>query len=296
MKNRVVIAGGTGFIGQYLQKRFEQDGFDVIIISRSNAVATWDDNQSIISALESATLLINLAGKPINCSFTEKNKRLLISSRVNTTKALGEAILECKDAPKIWFNASGAHIYGTNDEVQHTELSALNNSFFPAIMAQKWEDAFYQFHLKSTRQIALRIPIVLGKGGGVLQPYLMLTKLFLGGRQGSGKQKFSWVHLEDFYQSLLFIRSKESINGPVNICSPQVISNAELMKVLRKKLKIPFGFPAPAWGIKIGAKLIGIEPDLILKGLSVCPEKLIEDGFHFKYATIDTAVEQIVKR
>ena len=295
MNKKVVIAGGTGFIGQYLKARFEEDGYTVYVISRQTGHIGWDKAEDISNALEFAEMLVNLAGKPINTRFTEQNKADLISSRVNTTKVLGEALLKCKNPPAIWLNASGAHIYGTDDQKEHTENDSLDYTFFPAIMAQKWEDALYQFSLPATREIALRISIVLGKGGGVLQPFLMLTKLFLGGKQGSGKQKFSWIHLEDFYQILHFAKNNTSIEGALNICSPEVVENATLMRTLRQTMKIPFGLPAPEFGIKIGARIMGIEPDLILKSLSVYPQKLMDSGYKFRYPTLKSAIQQIIR-
>lgn len=295
MGKKIVIAGGTGFIGQYLKMRFEEDGYEVFIISRQSNHISWDKPAEIAKALEEAEMLINLAGKPINTRFTEKNKEGLVNSRVETTRTLGNVLLNCKNPPSVWLNASGAHIYGTGDNKEHTESDGLDNHFFPALMAQKWEASLNQFDLPHTRKIALRISIVLGKGGGVLQPYLMLTKFFLGGKQGSGKQKFSWIHLEDFYQILHFAKNNTNLNGPVNICSPEVVDNKTLMQSLRREMNIPFGFPAPEFGIKIGAGIMGIEPDLILKSLSVYPKKLIDSGYQFLYPNLVSALQQIIK-
>lgn len=295
MAKKVVIAGGTGFIGNYLRRRFEEDAYEVVIISRQKNHIQWQNSMAVLSALEGAEMLINLAGKPINTRFTEQNKAELIASRVSTTELLGIALQQCKKPPNIWLNASGAHIYGTSDQKLHSENDALDNEFFPAIMAQKWEEALYKFELANTRKVALRISIVLGKGGGVLQPFVQLTKWFLGGQQGNGKQKFSWIHLEDFYQIIRFAAANENVEGPLNICSPELVNNAGLMRVLRKILHRPFGFPAPAFGIKIGATLLGIEPDLILKSLSVYPQKLMEAGYKFKYPKLDSALQEILK-
>ncbi|MCC6185734.1 MAG: TIGR01777 family protein [Chitinophagaceae bacterium] len=295
MQQKVVIAGGTGFIGHFLNKKFTEDGYQVVIISRQKEHVSWQNNSSIVAALEGAAMLINLAGKPINTIFSPKNKAALISSRVDTTLALGNALLACKKPPSIWLNASGAHIYGTSDGKAHTEADPADHSFFPAIMAKEWEDALYETQLPNTRKVALRISIVLGKNGGVLQPFIMLAKLLLGGKQGSGRQKFSWVHLEDFYQIILFIATQKTIEGAVNICAPEVVDNAQLMRTLRKTMKVPFGIPAPAFGIKIGARIMGIEPDLILKSLSVFPQKLLAAGYTFRYPTLAMAMKQILK-
>lgn len=295
MGDKVVIAGGTGFIGQFLQKRFQEDGYTVVLISRQKGHVDWKDQPSLTDAIDNAKMLINLAGKPINTRFTTQNKINLVSSRVSTTEILGNALLKCTNPPDVWMNASGAHIYGPGDAQKYTESDKLNNEFFPALMAQKWEDALFQFTLPKTRKVALRISIVLGKEGGVLEPYVMLTKLFLGGRQGSGKQKFSWIHLEDFYQILLFVATKKQIEGAINLCSPEVVDNNYLMQLLRKQLHRFFGFPAPAFAIKIGAAMLGIESDLILKSLSVYPQILLDEGYTFKYPNLKVALENILK-
>ncbi len=295
MKGKVVIAGGTGFIGNYLKKRFEHEGYEVLIISRGSSSIHWDDNEAMVAAIDNAEMVINLAGKPINTRFTESNKEELVSSRVNTTLSIGKAISQCANPPSTWFNASGAHIYGTKDQKAFTEADPLDDEFFPAVMAQKWEDALEQCKLPKTRKVALRISIVLGKDGGVLQPYLMLSKLLLGGKHGSGQQKFSWLHLEDFFEIILFVHQNKNINGPINLCSPEVVSNAELMQTIRKCLGVPFGFPAPAFGIKIGASMMGIEPDLILSSLSVYPQKLIQAGYQFRYPKLKDALAEIIK-
>ena len=294
MSKKVVIAGGTGFIGNYLSQRFKDDGYEVVIISRQKNHVQWQNAEGIMAALEGAEMLINLAGKPINTRFTEQNKAELVGSRVHTTELLGKALQQCIQPPSIWLNASGAHIYGTSDQKEHTEKDQLDHAFFPAIMAKKWEDALYKYELANTRTVALRISIVLGKGGGVLQPFVQLTKWFLGGQQGSGRQIFSWIHLEDFYQIIRFAAAHEHIEGALNICSPEPVANAVLMRALRKALHRPFGFPAPAFGIKIGAAILGIEPDLILKSLSVYPQKLIDAGYKFTYPKLDSALEEIL--
>lgn len=296
MKQIVVIAGGTGFIGSYLSKRFQTDGFDVKIIARGKGHISWDDPQALTEGLEGAAILVNLAGKPITAKFTEDNKKQLIASRVSTTKKLGHAIGKCQQPPALWVNASGAHIYGTGDSRPHTEADPPDHDFFLAVMAQKWEEAFFHFQLPHTRQVAFRTAIVLGKDGGVLQPYIRLTKFGLGGRQGDGKQKFSWVHIEDYYQMLRFVAAQQQVSGPLNICSPDVVTNTVLMETLRKVMRMPIGIPAPAFAIKAGTALMGIESDLVLKSLWVLPKRLTEANYSFRYQHLQEALEDIIRR
>lgn len=296
MKQKVVIAGGTGFIGTYLAGRFEQDGFDVKIIGRGKGNISWDDQASLIEALEASELLINLAGKPITGRFTEHNKKELINSRISTTQKAGNAIRNCSIAPKLWINASGAHIYGTGDTRPHTENDADDDQFFLAIMSKKWEDAFFIYQLPQTRQIAFRTSIVLGKNGGALQPFINLTRFGLGGKQGNGQQKFSWIHIEDYYRIIRFLIDKKEISGPVNICSPDPVSNEVMMQTLRKVMNMPVGIPAPEFAIKIGTSILGVESDLVLKSLWVLPKVLTDAAYPFRYPVLQEALEDIIKR
>ncbi|MGC4058689.1 MAG: TIGR01777 family oxidoreductase [Chitinophagaceae bacterium] len=295
MKGKIVIAGGTGFIGRYLSDRFKRDAYTVVIVGRSGqGVVPFQDKEALMHAVDGAEMVINLAGKPITSRFTEQNKKELIESRIETTQAVGEAISSCSNKPRVWFNASGAHIYGTGDDVAHTEDSPEDHCFFLAHMAAEWERAFFHYAYTEVRQIALRISIVLGENGGVLEPFVQLTKWCLGGTQGSGEQWFSWIHIDDFYRSLIFLHKQAGFSGPVNLCSPHPVRNKELMRTLRQVLHRPIGLPAPAFAIKIGTSVMGIESDLILKSLYVHPARLQQEGFRFAYPDIRSALLEIL--
>jgi uncharacterized protein len=296
MPQKIVLAGGTGFIGSYLHEKYSAAGYAVQMISRQPGHISWEDQAGMVQALEGAALVINLAGKQINCRFTAANKEALIQSRVSTTRAIGSAIQQCSAPPPLWLNASGAHIYGTSFTHGATEQDIANGTAFPAVMAREWEAAFFGFRLPGTRQVALRISIVLGKGGGVLQPFLRLVRLGMGGTQGSGKQLFSWIHIEDLFRITLFLAEHREIEGPVNISSPQPLSNREMMQTLRKVLHMPFGFPAPEWAIRLGGKMIGTEPELLLDSVFVLPGVLQDAGFPFRYPDLESAVKEISGR
>jgi len=294
MLQKVIIAGGTGFIGDYLSAHFRQAGFEVGIVSRQTGHIPWDDQPALIAALEDAALLVNLAGKQINTRFTQKNKNALIASRVDTTTALGNALLRCKQPPALWLNASGAHIYGESEQHAMTEQDPATGRQFTAQLAQIWEETFFSFRLPATRQIALRLSIVLGKGGGVLAPYVTLTKLGLGGQQGNGRQRFSWIHIEDLYRILIFLLDHKELSGAVNIAAPETVTNKVLMRSLRKELHIPIGIPAPDFLVRIGGSIIGTEPELLLGSMYVKPQKLVHAGFVFKYPTLDIALHDLL--
>ncbi len=294
MKKRIVIAGGTGFIGKYLKIEFEKVGYQVIIISRNAGDVQWTDPTGIVNALESAETLINLAGKSVDCRYNETNKAEILRSRTETTTLLGLAIQQCVIAPALWINSSTATIYRHAEDRPMTEDKGEIGKGFSVDVATSWEKAFFDFHLKQTRQVALRMAIVLGKNGGVMKPFLNLVRFGLGGRQGNGKQMFSWLHIADVFNIIQFIMEHKQLKGVYNCSSPNPVTNDTLMRTFREKTHTRFSLPSPAWLLKMGAVVIKTETELILKSRWVVPEKLVKAGFVFKYPTIDLAVQNIL--
>ncbi len=294
MEKKIVIAGGTGFIGKYLAEKFKTLGYQVIIISRNRAHIQWDDKDRIESALNCAEMLINLAGKSVNCRYNQKNKDEILSSRIITTKILGDAILNCENPPALWINSSTATIYRHAMDEPMTEKEGEIGTGFSVDVATNWEKAFFDFQLPKTRQIALRMAIILGKGGGVMKPFVNLVRFGLGGKQGSGKQMFSWLHVEDLFNIILFLQQEKELSGVFNCSAPNPVDNATLMKSLRKIMKVSIGLPSPEWMLKMGAVLIGTETELILKSRWVLPDKLENAGYQFKFPTINEALEDIL--
>jgi uncharacterized protein len=295
VKKKVVLAGGTGFIGQYFSKQFEEKGYDIHIISRQAQHISWSDRTAIVEALDGAELLINLAGKSVNCRYNEANKKAIMDSRTETTTILGKAILACNNPPKVWMNSSTATIYRHAEDRPMSEDGGEIGSGFSVDVATKWEETFFSFDLPSTRQVALRIAIVLGKGGGVMTPYLNLVKFGLGGIQGSGRQMFSWIHVEDLYQIVLFLRGREDLTGVFNCAAPEPVSNRELMSQLRATMNARFGLPAPKWMLEIGSVFLRTETELVLKSRWVIPERLEREGYTFTYPTLRETLENIIK-
>lgn len=290
---KVVLAGGTGFIGKYLEKRFTENGFHVVVVSRSPEHVSWSQ-ADLSKALDSAELVVNLAGRSINCRHNKANRRSILHSRITTTKALGNAILICNNPPALWVNTSATGIYRPSLERVMTESELVLGSDFLAKVVTEWEQTFFEFYLSSTRQVALRTSVVLGRKGGALRPLKMLTQFGLGGSQGSGNQMFSWVHIEDYFRVLMFLVENKSLNGVVNCTSPQPIPNHEFMKILRNTLGVWLAVPAPEFAIQIGSKFVGMEPDLILKSVNVVPKRLLKAGFEFHYPTISLALTNLL--
>ncbi|MFS0671835.1 TIGR01777 family oxidoreductase [Ornithinibacillus sp. 179-J 7C1 HS] len=291
---KVVLAGGTGFIGTYFKKRFLEYGYEVHIISRQQNHISWEDRQGVIDALEGSEMVINLAGKSINCRYNEKNKRAIIESRISTTKILGECIEACVTPPEVWMNSSTLTIYRDADDRPMSEENGEIGSGFSVDVAAKWEDEFFRFELLNTRQIALRIAIVLGDGGA-LEPIRNLVRFGLGGKQGNGKQKVSWIHIEDLFQIVLFLNERKYLEGAFNCSAPNPVSNKEFMASLRNVLDKKIGIPSPKWLLEIGAFIIRTETELVLKSRWVVPDRLKQEGFDFTFETVEDAFQDILK-
>jgi uncharacterized protein len=294
MQQKIVIAGGTGFTGKYLAKKFKTVGYQVIIISRQANHINWDNTTAIVAALDNAEMLINLAGKSVDCRYNEKNKKEIFDSRINTTRALGNAILQCKNPPPLWINSSTATIYRHAEDRAMSESTGEIGSGFSVNVATNWEKSFFDFKLNNTRQVALRMAIVLGKDGGVIKPLKNLVRFGLGGKQGKGTQMFSWIHIEDLYNIIIYLQQHKELSGVFNTSAPNPVSNRTLMQLFRKNMNAIIGLPAPAWLLKFGAILIKTETELILKSRWVVPEKLLQSGYQFKYQTVDDALKNIL--
>ena len=295
MKNKkIVLAGGTGFVGKYLKTKFSELGYEVKIISRQNNSIQWTDLISIQEAIDNSEMLINLAGKSVDCRYNKKNKEEILRSRTETTKILGDIILKCKNPPELWINSSTATIYRHAEDRPMTESDGEIGSGFSVSVAKEWEKTFFDFRLPKTRQVALRMAIVLGKDGGVMIPFKNLVRFWLGGKQGNGNQMFSWIHIADLFGIIQFLQSNKKMTGAYNCSAPKPVSNETLMQSLRQAMNVKFGLPSPKLLLKIGAIIIRTETELILKSRWVIPERLTKAGFQFQFSTIDKALINIL--
>ena len=307
-KSKIVIAGGTGFLGQLLAKSFIDDGYEVILLTRGGSsnstlgkAVFWDAKKvcSWTNELEGASVLINLTGKSIDCRHTSSNRREILDSRVYSTRVLGEALHACKDPPPVWLNASSMALYGQclGDEPAHDENAKTKADGFLEEVTIAWEKEFFNFEKADVRQIALRISFILGRSKGAFPLLKGLANFGLGGAQGSGDQWMSWLHQDDWVGIIRFLCQQNNIHGPINLSSPNPCSNAQFMKTLRK-LVAPFGIglPAPAWGVKIGCALLGSAPELALQSRRVISYILSELNFDFKYAKLSDALENLTNK
>ncbi|MFM2375487.1 MAG: hypothetical protein RLZZ165_584 [Bacteroidota bacterium] len=291
---KIVLAGGTGFVGRYLTAQFTRLGYEIINISRQAGGIRWEDRKAMVEALDHSEMLINLAGKSVDCRYNEKNKEEILTSRTLTTEMLGKAILECENPPELWLNSSTATIYRHSEDRPMTERHGEIGTGFSVNVATSWEKAFFDFKLPKTRQIALRMAIVLGKDGGVMVPFVNLVRFGLGGKQGNGNQMFSWIHIEDLFHIIVFLQGNKDLSGVLNCSSPHPVPNSTLMHTLRQCMNVKFGLPSPRFLLEVGAVILGTETELILKSRWVIPERLLEAGYVFKYPDIDAALQQIL--
>ncbi len=295
----IIIAGGSGFLGKVLEDSLGQKGYSVKILTRKQKKENdiyWNakDIGKWVDVLEHADALINLTGKSVDCRYIEKNKKLIYNSRIDSTHVLGLAINLCENPPKVWINSSTATIYKHSLHKEMTEENGEIGNDFSMNIAKSWEKAFFSVINPKTRKIVLRTSIVLGKNGGALVPLKRLTKFGLGGKQGNGKQKVSWIHEFDFASAVEFILNTETLQGKFNLSVPHPTTNAVLMKSLRKILKVPFGLSHPKPILEFGAKLIGTETELVLKSRNAIPKRLLDNGFKFKYPKIENALGDLL--
>lgn len=269
-------------------------GYVVTIISRQSPHVSWEDQEGMVQSLEGADLLINLAGKSVDCRYNEKNKAEIFQSRTETTKALGDALSQCKNPPSLWINSSTATIYRHAEDRRMTEYDGEIGTGFSVEVAKEWERTFFSYRLPATRQAALRMAIVLGSGGGVMTPYRTLVRFGLGGVQGPGNQRFSWIHIEDVFRIMLFLMEQKELSGVFNCSSPDPVTNREFMAQLRTMMNKKIGLPTPKWMLEAGAMLIKTETELVLKSRWVIPERLKTAGYEFKYDTMEKALGHIL--
>lgn len=302
---KVILAGGSGFLGQALARSLLADGYEAVVLSRSASPSgasgrfvPWD-GQSLgewKKELEGAVALFNLTGRSVDCRYTKANRELILNSRVDSTQVLGEAIRECAEAPKVWLNSSTATIYeDRRGELEpHDERSDDLGSGFSVGVAQAWEKAFMDSANEGLRKVALRVSIVLGKGGGAFPVMKRFAKLGLGGAQGPGSQWMSWLHLDDWVGAARFLMNNASIDGPVNLASPDPVTNSVFMKGMRSYFApLGIGFPAPSPAVHLGAFFMRTAPELVLKSRKVVSSVLGEFGYQFKYPTLSSALEEL---
>lgn len=309
---RIVIPGGTGQVGTVLARAFHARGDDVVVLSRSPQPAPWRvvqwDAKTLgdwAEELEAADVVINLAGRSVNCRYNPKNRRLITESRVNSTQVIGEAIAGASRPPRLWLQASTATIYAHTFDKANDEATGIigcsadspDTWRFSNEVVASWERAANKTNTPNTRKVLLRSAIVMSPDrGGAFDMLLKLVRYGLGGQSGDGRQYVSWIHDQDFVRSIFWLIDHEELEGPVNLTSPNPLPNAEFMRDLRTAWGIRPGLPATDWMLEIGAFLLRTETELILKSRRVVPSRLLESGFTFRFPSWTEAADDLCSR
>jgi uncharacterized protein len=310
----IILAGGSGFLGQLLAGYLQERGWEPVILTRAPAANVkfkeleWDARTlgDWTKVLDGAEAVVNLAGRSVNCRYNAENRRAIMDSRVDSTRVLGEAIGSCSKPPRTWLNSSTATIYRHTLGPAHDETStdfataAEAKDEFSVEVARAWEKAFDDAPSPRTCKTALRITLVFGTPeGGVFRILRRLARTGLGGRMGSGRQFVSWIHDEDFCRAVEWILNHPELSGPINIAAPHPVTNSEMMATFRRVCGVPFGLPATEWMLGLGAFVLRTETELLLKSRRVVPGKLLASGFQFRFPSMEEALrdlEQRVKR
>ncbi len=292
----VVVAGASGFVGRHLVRTYEQAGVRVRTIGRGpDASAGWDDPASLVRVLDGADLLVNLAGRSVSCRYTKRTADEILASRVTTTEALGRALADAPRPPALWVNASTGTIYRDARDRPMDERTGELGSGFSVSVARAWEQALHDAPT-DVRKVALRMSIILGPGGGAVNPLLNLARLGLGGRMGDGGQVFSWAHVDDVAGAIDHLVRHPELAGPVNVATDDHVTNADLMSRVRAAVGRRAGLPTPAWLLELGARVIRTETELVLKSRWVDPGVLRDSGYAFRFPTLDAALADVVDR
>lgn len=303
----IVIFGANGFLGRYACRYFARKGKEVVAVARSRhgwsgdgMFLEWDGKSQgpWALALEGAEAVINLSGRSVNCRYTRENRREILESRVNSTQAIGRAIAACKAPPTVWLNASTATWYRDAEDQPQNDWLGEPGEGFSCEVAQAWEDAFYEAKVPAqTRKLALRIGMVLANEEATVYDVLRkLTARGLGGTMGSGNQKVSWIHMEDFLRAMEFCIHEPFLEGTVNVTAPEFPSNREWMKTFRDAVGMPLGLPAAEWLLKIGAAVMGTETELVTKSRWADPLRLRDTGFRWRWGRAVDAVADLQGR
>ena len=311
---KVVIPGGSGQVGTILASALHQRGDEVVVLSRRQTsgqpwrVVKWDGETlgEWSSEIDGADVVINLAGQSVNCRYTPQNRRVIIDSRVKSTRIVGQSIAQANKAPHVWLQASTATLYAhrydaPNDEatgiIGGSEADAPDTWRFSIEVVKKWERELNAAATPQTRKVLMRSAIVMSpREGGPFDMLLKLVRFGLGGRFGDGKEYVSWIHEQDFVRTVDWLIHHEDLEGPVNLAAPNPVPNSEFMQSLRKAWGIPFGLPATAWMLELGAFILRSETELMLKSRRVIPARLLESGFTFQFPNWDDAASDLCNR
>jgi uncharacterized protein len=307
---KIVIPGGSGQIGTLLARVFTADGHDVVVLSRAAQskpwrVIRWDAEWlgEWTAEIDGADVVINLAGRNVNCRYTARNRHQIMDSRVKSTRIVGQAIAGARRPPPLWLQASTATIYAHRYDADNDEATGIiggNEPDAPVAwrfsidVAQAWERAAEESRTPHTRQVLMRSAMTMSpdRGGG-FDTLLRLVRCRLGGTIGDGRQYMSWIHHQDFVRAIYWLMERDDLSGPINLAAPKPLTNAEFMRILRRACGVRMGLPATQWMLEVGAILMRTESELVLKSRRVVPGRLLDSGFEFQFPDWVTAASNL---
>lgn len=309
---KIVMPGGTGQVGALLARAFLARGDDVVLVSRGGGgvarTVNWDGRTvgDWAREVDGADAVINLAGRSVNCRYTEENLRQMMDSRVDSTRAVGQAIEQAARPPRVWLQMSTATLYAHRLDAPNDEATGRIGGDEPGVpaywkrsidIARAWERTLAEANTPRTRKVALRAAMVMSPDHeGIFDVLLGLTRRGLGGTAGSGKQFVSWIHDQDFVRAVQLLLEREDLDGPVNLAAPHPLPHQEFMAKLREAANVRVGLPATKWMLEVGAFFMRTDTELLLKSRRVVPGRLLDAGFTFEYPEWGVAARDLVER
>ena len=310
---KVVIPGGAGQVGTILSRALHADGHEVVVLTRGPRVSPWRaiawdgaTPGAWVDEIDGSDVVINLAGRSVNCRYTPHNRNEILDSRVTSTRAVGAAIAQSSRPPRAWFQASTATIYAHRYDAPNDEATGVIGGHEPGApdtwrfsidVARAWEQALEDARTPRTRKLALRSAMTMSPdAGGIFDTLVRLVRRGLGGPAGDGRQFVSWIHFEDFVRAIYWLVDHDEIDGAVNIAAPHPIPNEAFMRILREAAGTRVGLPAARWMLEIGAVFMRTETELLLKSRQVVPGRLLAGGFVFDYPHWETAARDLCRR
>ena len=310
---KIVLCGGSGQVGQLLARHFVARGDDVVVLSRGQNSKVgrnviWDAQTlgEWAREIDNSDVVINLAGRSVNCRYNAENRRAILDSRTSSTRVVGEAIAQAKNPPRVWLQSSTATIYAHRFDAPNDEHSGIlgdENDDVPETwkfslgVAKAWEAALDNAPTSTTRKVAMRSAMVMSEDrDGIFDVLLTLVRRGLGGSVGDGKQFVSWIHGQDFCRAVDWTIAHDELSGAVNFAAPNPLPYRDFMRELRDAWGMKFGLPATKWMIEIGTRAMQTESELVLKSRRVVPALLLESGFEFEYSMWRDAAKDLCER
>lgn len=310
---KIVIPGGTGQIGTVLARAFHQGGDEVVVVGRTARPSAWRfvpwDGRTLgawAAAVDGADVVINLAGRSVNCRYGAENRRLIMDSRVESTRIVGAAIAQAARPPRVWLQASTATIYAHRHDAPNEEFTGQIGGVEPDApatwrfsieVARAWEQTLAEANTPKTRKVAMRSAMTMSPDrGGIFDVLLRLVRFGLGGRAGDGRQYVSWIHDGDFIAAVQWLMAHDEVDGAVNLAAPHPLPFTEFMRTLRRAWGARIGLPATRWMLAVGAFFMRTETELVLKSRRVVPGRLLQAGFSFQFPSWDAAAVDLCLR